>query len=54
MQVWCIIDQHGDLVLETNRKVPRLYATRQRAEEKIELLGTAGKWQVRLVRLTII
>ncbi len=54
MQVWCIIDQRGDLVLEANRKVPRLYATRQRAEEKIKITFQVGKWQVRLVRLTII
>lgn len=54
MQFWCIIDEHGKLVMEGNRMVPRLYATRQRAEEKIAWLGTAGKWQVRMIKLTIL
>lgn len=53
MQYWSIIDELGDIVLESNRKVPRLYATRQRAEEKIEQLCKRGKWQVRLFKLIL-
>lgn len=53
MKFWCILDQLGHLVMESNRKVPRLYATRQRAEEKIKMLGTADRWRVWPVRLVI-
>ncbi len=53
MQLWAIVDQHGNFVLDENRKIPRLYATRTRAEEKIGLMFQAGKWQAYRVRIVL-
>lgn len=50
---WVIVDDTGNIIHETNRKVPRIFATRQRADEKIQRSYQVGKWQAKLAELKV-
>lgn len=53
MWFWVIVDAKGNIVMESNRKVPRMYVTRPRAEEKIKALCMWGKWKACRAELVV-
>lgn len=54
MKLWAIVDQRGDFVLDLNRRLPRLYTTKTRAEEKIKHMFQVGKWHAYQVRVVLV